>query len=71
MRYKKGSPRVTVEVYEGDAEEPLFTVPDRTWMDAGEFLSDAYVTMLCKQMYGDELPENLQVEIHAEYTLQP
>jgi hypothetical protein len=46
MKYIKETPRIPVKFIDGDTEEVLFEVTDRSWINIGEILSDGAVTSL-------------------------
>ena len=57
-RYIKDTPRLTVKFFDGDSEEKLFEISNRTWMDVGEMFTDHNVTELIRQTIQDEnLPD--------------
>jgi hypothetical protein len=69
IRYSKETPRLTVKFYDGDTEEKLFEINNRTWMDVGELFSDHQVSALISQSF-DDPPENVIVIVSGEYSLQ-
>ena len=70
-RYKKDTPRLTVQFVDSDTEEILFEVRDRTWMNVGELLTNGAVDAVMKnEMKNKNLPENLMVLVIGEYKLQ-
>lgn len=70
-KYTKETPRLTVKFFDGDTQEKLFEISNRTWMDVGEMFTDNNVTELMKQTIQEEnLPENVIVLVSGEYLLQ-
>lgn len=71
-KYKKTSPRLTVQYVDADTEEILFEVEDRTWMNVGELLSDQYADRIVKQELESKKikpPQNLMIIVSGEYEL--
>lgn len=69
MRYRKESPRLTVQFVDGDTENILFEVKDRTWMNVGELLTDGAINSIMAHEYKGDYPENLMVLVVGEFTL--
>ena len=71
-KYKKETPRLSVQYVNADTEEVLFEINNRTWMNVGELLTDAYVNKIVeKELTGSGInaPKNLMVLIVGEYKL--
>lgn len=69
--YKKESPRLTVKFFDGDTNEQLFEIKNRTWMDVGELFADHYVTELINNtIRKNDLPDNVIVLVSGMYELQ-
>lgn len=69
-KYLKESPRLTVKFFDGDTNEQLFEIKDRSWMNVGEMFADHYVTQLVEQTISQEdLPENVIVLVSGDYYL--
>ena len=70
MRYTKQSPRLNVKFVNADADEVLFEVNDRTWMNVGELLSDGAIDSIMKNEWKNKkLPENIMVLVVGEFEL--
>jgi hypothetical protein len=72
MKYSKNSSRLTVQFVDADTDDIIFEVPNRNWMNVGEFLTDYYVDEVVKtecKRKGIDPPENLMVIVAAEFTL--
>jgi hypothetical protein len=70
-RYLKNTPRLSVKFFNGDTNEQLFEIKNRSWMDVGELFADHHVTELLRQTYPDhQLPSNVIVLVSGEYELQ-
>jgi uncharacterized FlaG/YvyC family protein len=46
--YAKETPRLTIKVINGETNELMFEVPNRTCLDIGDFLSDNYISEMIK-----------------------
>jgi len=69
-KYKKITPRLTVQYVNSDTEEVLFEINDRTWMNVGELLTNEYVDRVVKAELNHlnvDLPKNLMVLVVGEY----
>ena len=69
-RYLKDTSRITVKFIDGDTNEELFDIPNRTILDIGELFSDAYVNQIATDFLGNDLPENITVLIVGQYKLR-
>lgn len=71
-KYKKETPRLTVQYVNADTEEILFEINDRTWMNVGELLTNEYVDRVVKTELNKMKitpPPNLMVLVVGEYYL--
>jgi len=71
-KYKKETPRLSVQYVNADTEEVLFEINNRTWMNVGELLTDAYVNKIVERELSGaviEPPKNLMVLVVGEYKL--
>ena len=69
-RYKKSTPRLSVKFFDGETNEQLFEIKDRSWMDVGELFADHYVSELITQTIREQdLPETAIVLVTALYDL--
>lgn len=69
-RYKKNNPRLDVKFINGDTEETILEINDRTWMNVGELFSDHIVNNLIQQEIKDnDPPDNIIVLVMGEYSL--
>ena len=58
---------INLKYIDTDTNEVLFEFNDKSWMDAGQFMSDVYVTQLMNAHFdGGDLPENVYVLATAE-----
>jgi hypothetical protein len=70
MKYSKDTPRITVKFINGDTDQILFEIKDRSWMTVGEIFTDHMVSSLIEQeLKGKKLPKNLLVLAVGEYKL--
>ena len=69
MKYIKDHARLTVKYIDADTEETLFEIPNRTWNNVGELLSDYHVTELMNQNIDGVVPDNLLVIVVGEFSL--
>ena len=70
MGYKKTTPRLTTKFVNGDTDEILFEVKDRTWMNVGEILTDNAIDSIMKNEWKNKkLPKNLMVLVIGEFEL--
>lgn len=69
MKYTKNNHRLNIKFIDGNTNELLFEVNDKSWMEVGEFFTDHYVDQLIKRTFGDNLPENVIVLVNAQYNL--
>jgi len=71
MVYKKSTPRLDVKFVNGDTDEILFEVKDRTWMNVGELLTDGAINSIMKNEWKNKpLPKNLMVLVVADFELK-
>lgn len=71
-KYKKLTPRLSVQYVDSTTEEILFEINDRTWMNVGELLTNEFVDRIVKAECGNninKLPEKLMVLVVGEYEL--
>ena len=70
IKYRKTSPRLTVQFIDSETEEILFEIKDRTWMNVGEILTDNAVDSIMKVEYKNKpFPQHLMVLVIGEYQL--
>lgn len=70
-RYLKTSHRLNVKYINGNTNELLFEVKNRSWMDVGEFFTDEYVNQIIKQTLNTELlPEDVVILVAANFKLR-
>jgi hypothetical protein len=70
-RYLKDTPRLSVKFFDGDTNEQLFEIKDRSWMNVGEMFADHHVDLLIKQTIEEEnLPDNVIVIVSGEFQLR-
>jgi len=69
--YKKDSPRLTVKFIDGNTDELILEVNNKSWMDVGDLLTDRCVDSIIKNEFKDEhnLPENIMVLVVGEFSL--
>lgn len=54
--------RINIKFIDGDTDELLFEVKDKTWMEVGQFMTNGYVTEVVRNYLGlEEAPKNLIV----------
>lgn len=54
--------RINLKFIDGDTNELLFEVKDKSWMEVGQFMTNQYVTDVLRNSLGmDEAPDNLVV----------
>lgn len=73
MKYTKDSPRIAIKFIDGETEEELFEIKDRSWMNIGEIFSDQIASNIIENELKDRkitLPEKILVLAVAELTLQ-
>jgi hypothetical protein len=71
MKYSKKTPRINVKFINGDSDEILFEVNDRTNIDVGNMFINQYVDELVKNEFKDKrLPKNIMVLAVAEFELK-
>lgn len=71
-KYKKETPRLTIQYVNSDTEEILFEINDRTWMNVGELLTNEYVDRVVKSELDQKnvsYPQNIMVLVIGEYFL--
>lgn len=49
INYLKDSPRITVKYIDGDTNELIFEIPNRTCLDIGDVLSDNNVSEMMRK----------------------
>lgn len=70
MKYIKETPRITVKFIDADTEKTLFEVPDRNWMNVGEFFTNTYTnSLMMQELKNKTLPENILVIAMGEFKL--
>jgi thioester reductase-like protein len=71
MKYVKNDPRIRVKVIDGDTEEILVEINDRSWMTLGEIFSDGAITSLIEYELRNRKnkPKNLMVLAVAEFKM--
>lgn len=68
--YAKETPRLTVKVVNGETNEILFEIPNRTCLDIGDFLSDTYISTMIKNKGYDVEPEIVRVLVIGDFYKQ-
>ena len=69
-RYIKDTPRIDVKFVNGDTDEILFEVPNRSWMDVGEILSTINSDRLIQtELKNKKLPKKVIVITVSELYL--
>jgi len=70
-RYVKETPRITVKYIDASTEETILEVPDRSWMNVGELMTDNYADSLLKSHFeGKRLPKKVLILTVCELNLQ-
>ena len=69
-RYVKETPRITVKFIDAVTEETILEVPDRSWMNVGEIMTDHYADSLIKtKLEGKKLPKKVLILTVCELNL--
>lgn len=69
-RYVKETPRITVKYIDALTEETILEVPDRSWMNIGEIMTDHYADSLIKtKLEGKKLPKKVLILTVCELNL--
>ena len=69
-RYVKETPRITVKFIDAITEETILEVPDRSWMNVGEIMTDHYADSLIKtKLEGKKLPKKVLILTVCELNL--
>ena len=73
-KYIKETSRISIKFINADTEETLFEVPDRNWMNIGEFFTDHTVTQLMEaelknKLKNKPIPKNILVIAVGEFKL--
>lgn len=67
MLYAKETPRIPIKYIDGETNDLLFEIGNRTWNDVGEMLSDNNVSELIKKQNFDKNPEVVRVLLVVDY----
>jgi hypothetical protein len=60
--------RLSLKFIDGETNEQLFEIKDKSWMEIGQFMTNGYVTDIVKNSIGmEDAPENLVVMMVAYY----
>lgn len=58
----QGGHRLSLKFIDGDTNELLFEIKDKSWMEIGQFMTNGYVTEIVRNSLGlEDAPENLVV----------
>lgn len=69
-KYVKETPRITVKYIDAITEETILEVPDRSWMNVGELMTDSYADSLIKsKLEGKKLPKKVLILTLCELNL--
>jgi hypothetical protein len=69
-KYVKETPRITVKYIDALTEETILEVPDRSWMNIGEIMTDHYADSLIKtKLEGKKLPKKVLILTVCELNL--
>ena len=49
INYRKESPRITVKYIDGDTNELIFEIPNRTCLDIGDVMNDVNVSEMMRK----------------------
>lgn len=49
INYQKDSPRITVKYIDGDTNELIFEIPNRTCLDIGDVMNDVNVSEMMRK----------------------
>lgn len=49
INYQKESPRITVKYIDGDTNELIFEIPNRTCLDIGDVMNDVNVSEMMRK----------------------
>lgn len=65
IMYRKSTPRINVKFINGDNNELLMEIPNRTSMDINEIFSDDFITKL--MMKNEVNCDNIRVLVLVDY----
>lgn len=69
--YRKNSPRLSIKFIDAETNNQLFEIPNKTWMEVGEFFSDKYVNDVIKgAIKQNNLPSNVIVMVAGVFSLK-
>jgi len=69
-KYVKETPRITVKFIDALTEETILEVPDRSWMNVGEIMTDTYADSIIKsKLEGKKLPKKVLILTVCELNL--